>query len=122
MTAFSAKLKFGTITGDESNRLINVDRKPIFSTTPSTIFSTLIQSPFWNLFSNRINIPDIRFLNKSCAPSATATLKSPRPASIGPTLMPHSSKTAAAPITNIKNFKILTPQSIKSFVSTSPRR
>ena len=120
MTAFSAKLKFGTITGEESNLLTNVDRKPIFSTTPSTMFSTLIQSPFWNRFSNKIKIPDIRFLNKSWAPKATATLRSPSPAKIGPTFIPHISKTAAAPITKMKNFKILTPQSIRSFVSNSP--
>jgi len=35
--------------------------------------STNIQSPILNLFSTKTKIPEIKFLNKSCAPKATAT-------------------------------------------------
>ena len=42
-------------------------------------------------------IPDMRFLNKSCAPSATATPKRPKPAMTGPILMPQVSRTATVP-------------------------
>ena len=58
--------------------------------------STAIQSPILNLFSTNTKIPEIKFLNKSCAPSATATPNKPRPAIIGPILIPHNSSTAAA--------------------------
>jgi len=49
-TAFSANWKFGIIANDLSNFLIVVDLKPIFSTIPSMIPSTKIQSPILNLF------------------------------------------------------------------------
>ena len=42
-----------------------------------------------------INIPEIRFLNKSCAPKATATENKPRPAIIGPIWTPNISKIIA---------------------------
>mgnify|MGYP006230637607 CR=1 FL=1 len=73
MTAFSANWKFGITATDLSNFLTTVDLKPIRSTTPSIISSTIIQSPTLNLFSTNTKIPDIRFLNKSWAPNATAT-------------------------------------------------
>ena len=79
-----------------SNFLIVVDLNPIFSTTPSIIPSTAIQSPILNLFSTKTKIPDIKFLNKSCAPSATATPNRPNPAIIGPIFIPHNSRTEAA--------------------------
>ena len=82
-----------------SNLLTTVDLKPIDSTVPSITSSTYIQSPTLNLFSTKTNIPEIKFLNKSCAPSATATPNSPSPAIIGPILIPQSSKTAANPRT-----------------------
>ena len=53
------------IAKDLSNFLITVDLKPIFSTIPSIIPSTEIQSPILNLFSTRTRIPEIKFLNKS---------------------------------------------------------
>ena len=61
-----------------------MDLKPIFSTIPSIIPSTAIQSPILNLFSTNTKIPEIKFLNKSCAPRATATPNKPSPAIIGP--------------------------------------
>ncbi len=64
--------------------------------------STKIQSPILNLFSTRTKIPEIKFLNKSCAPKATATPNKPSPAIIGPILIPHNSSTAASPKINIK--------------------
>ena len=64
---------------------------------PSIISSTIIQSPTLNLFSTRTNIPEIKFLNKSCAPNATATPNNPNPAMIGPIFIPHNSNTAAEP-------------------------
>ena len=42
-----------------------VDLKPIFSTIPSIIPSTKIQSPILNLFSTNTKIPEIKFLNRS---------------------------------------------------------
>ena len=77
MTAFSANWKLGIIAKDLSNFLIVVDLKPIFSTIPSIIPSTNIQSPILNLFSTKTKIPEIKFLNKSCAPKATATPNKP---------------------------------------------
>jgi len=50
---------------DLSNFLITVDLNPIFSTIPSIISSTKIQSPILNLFSTKTKIPEIKFLNKS---------------------------------------------------------
>ena len=82
---------------DLSNLRTTVDLKPIFSTIPSIIPSTSIQSPILNLFSTKTNIPEIKFLNKSCAPNATATPNKPRPAIIGPIFIPQSSRTAAKP-------------------------
>ena len=58
---------------DLSNFLTTVDLNPIRSTIPSIMFSTIIQSPTLNLFSTNTKIPDIKFLNKSWAPNATAT-------------------------------------------------
>ena len=99
-----------------SNFLITVDLNPIFSTTPSIIPSTLIQSPILNLFSTRTKIPEIKFLNKSCAPNATATPNKPKPAIIGPILIPHNSRTAAAPKIKIRIFKDLIIHPISSLV------
>ena len=62
-------------------------------------------------------MPEIKFLNKSWAPSATATPNKPKPAMIGPILIPQSSNTAAAPKINIKTFMALIIQLIKSFES-----
>ena len=104
MTAFSANWKFGIIAKDLSNFLIVVDLKPIFSTIPSIIPSTKIQSPILNLFSTRTKIPDIKFLNRSWAPKATATPNKPNPAMIGPIFIPHNSKTAANPKIKIRAF------------------
>ena len=100
---------------------MTVDLKPIFSTIPSIIPSTTIQSPILNLFSTNTKIPDIRFLNKSWAPSATATPNKPSPAIIGPIFIPHSSKTAAAPNINIKIFKDLIIHPINSLFSNLSR-
>ena len=82
---------------DLSNFLITVDRKPIFSTVPSTTPSTEIESPILNLFSTNTKTPEIKFLNKSWAPKATATPNKPRPAIIETTLTPHISNTEADP-------------------------
>ena len=49
-------------------------------------------------FSMMIRTPEIKFLNKSCAPNATATPKRPNPAMIGPTFIPQISKMATIPI------------------------
>ena len=68
---------------------------------PSIIPSTKIQSPILNRFSTNTKIPEIKFLNKSCAPKATATPNKPKPAIIGPIFIPHNSKTAARPSINI---------------------
>ena len=65
VTPFSANWKLGIVHKDLSNLLIEVDRKPIFSTEPSIIFSTKITSPTLNLFSISTKIPEIKFLNKS---------------------------------------------------------
>ena len=65
-------------------------------------------------------MPDIRFLNKSCAPKATATPNRPRPAIIGPILIPHNSKTAAAPKMKINIFKDLIIHQINSLVRIFP--
>ena len=85
----------GIIANDLSNFLIVVDLKPIFSTIPSIIPSTKIQSPILNLFSTKTKIPEIKFLNKSCAPKATATPNKPSPAIIGPIFIPQSSKNSS---------------------------
>ena len=60
-------------------------------------------------------MPDIKFLNKSWAPNATATPNKPKPAMIGPILIPQSSKTAAAPKIKIKILNALIIQFNKSF-------
>ena len=83
---------------------------------PSIIPSTKIQSPILNLFSTRTKIPEIKFLNKSCAPNATATPNNPNPAIIGPILIPHNSKTAARPSMNINIFNDLIIHPINSLV------
>ena len=93
-----------------------MDLKPIFSTIPSITPSTRIQSPILNLFSTKTKIPEIKFLNKSCAPSATATPNNPKPAIIGPIFIPHNSKTAASPKIKIKIFNDLIIQPINSLV------
>ena len=90
----------------------------MFSTTPSITPSTLIQSPILNLFSTKTKIPEIRFLNKSCAPNATATPNKPNPAIIGPILIPHNSRTAAAPKIKIRILRDFIIQPINSFVRT----
>ena len=82
--------------GVESNFRINVDRNPMCSTVPSVCPGTLITSPIWNLFSSKIIIPEIKFLNKSCAPKATATPNSPKPAIIGPILIISAANFASA--------------------------
>ena len=104
ITAFSANWKFGIVANDLSNFLTTVERKPISSTIPSITPSTKIQSPTLNLFSTRTKIPEIRFLNKSWAPRATATPKSPKPAIIGPILIPQISSVAAKPKIIIRTF------------------
>ena len=103
-----------------SNFLIVVDLNPIFSTIPSIIPSTKIQSPILNLFSTSTKIPEIKFLNKSCAPKATATPNNPKPAIIGPIFIPHNSKTAAAPRMKIKIFYDLIIHPINSLVRIFP--
>ena len=50
-------------------------------------------------------MPDIKFLNKSWAPKATATPKRPKPAITGPIFIPHTSKTETIPKKIIKYFK-----------------
>ena len=60
-------------------------------------------------------MPDIKFLNKSCAPKATATPNKPSPAIIGPIFIPQSSKTAAAPRIKIRILIALIIQFSKSF-------
>ena len=101
---------------DLSNLLIAVDLKPIFSTTPSIIPSITITSPFLNLFSTNTKTPEIRFLNKSWAPRATATPNNPKPAIIGATFIPHISRTAEKPNMNNITFKALIIHSKRSFV------
>ena len=80
--------------------------------------STKIQSPILNLFSTKTKIPEIKFLNKSCAPSATATPNKPSPAIIGPIFIPHNSKTAARPKMKIKIFKDFIIHPINSLVKS----
>ena len=82
---------------------------------PSIIPSTKIQSPILNLFSTKTKIPEIKFLNKSWAPNATATPNKPKPAIIGPILIPQISKVAAKPNMTIKTFNALIIQFNKSF-------
>jgi hypothetical protein len=106
------------MASDLSNFLIEVDLNPIFSTVPSIIPSTAIQSPILNLFSTNTKIPEIKFLNKSCAPNATATPNNPSPAIIGPIFIPHNSKTAASPKIKIKIFRDLIIHPINSLVKT----
>ena len=65
-------------------------------------------------------MPEIKFLNKSCAPNATATPNKPSPAIIGPILIPQSSSTAARPKIKIKTFIALMIQLIKSLESKPP--
>ena len=84
---------------------------------PSIIPSTAIQSPILNLFSTKTKIPDIKFLNKSCAPSATATPNKPSPAIIGPIFIPNNSKTAANPKIKIKILRDLMIHPINSLVN-----
>ena len=59
----------------------------------------------------------IKFLNKSCAPSATATPNKPSPAMIGPILIPHNSRTAANPKIKIKTFSDFIIHPINSLVN-----
>ena len=80
--------------------------------------STKIQSPILNLFSTKTKIPEIKFLNKSWAPKATATPNKPNPAIIGPIFIPQSSRTAAKPKIKIKIFNDLIIQPINSLVKT----
>ncbi len=108
----------GTKTGALSNRLTSVDRKLIVSTVPSTSPSTLIQSPGLKRFSAITRNPEIRFLNKSCAPKATATPNNPSPARIGPILMPQTSRMVAAPMKINKNRIALTNHSTIGLVKT----
>ena len=79
------------------------------------ISSTIIQSPTLILFSTKTKIPDIKFLNKSLAPNATATPNKPKPAIIGPIFIPQSSRTAAAPRIIIKILNAFIIQFNKSF-------
>ncbi len=79
---------------------------------------TKIQSPILNLFSTRTKIPEIKFLNKSCAPNATATPNSPSPAIIGPIFIPHNSSTAASPKIKIKILRDLIIHPINSLVKS----
>ena len=46
------------------------------------------------ILSNNIRIPEIKFLNISCAPNANATPNKPRPANTGPILIPQVSRMA----------------------------
>ena len=62
-------------------------------------------------------MPDIKFLNKSWAPRATATPKRPKPAITGPIFIPHTSKTATIPKKIIKYFNERTIQRTKALVS-----
>ena len=55
-------------------------------------------------------------MNKSWAPSATATPKRPNPAIIGPIFIPHNSRTAAAPNIKINIFNYLIIHPINSLV------
>ena len=66
-------------------------------------------------------MPEIRFLKRSWAPNATATPKSPKPAIIGPTLIPHNSSTAQKPKIKTIFLKKLVIHSIKSFVKITSR-
>ena len=93
------KSLLGIIIGEVSNKRTVVDLNPILSTIPWNWPGTSILCPGWNLFSPIINIPDIRFLNKSCAPKAIATEKSPSPAIRGPISIPKMSRIIAKPIT-----------------------
>ena len=52
-------------------------------------------------------------MNKSWAPNATATPKSPKPAITGPTLIPHNSNIATEPRMITKIFKPLSVQSTR---------
>ena len=87
---------------------------------PSITPSTIIQSPTLNLFSTNTKIPEIKFLNKSWAPNATATPNKPNPAIIGPIFIPHNSNTAAAPKIKIKTLRDFIIQPINSLVKIFP--
>ena len=58
-------------------------------------------------FSNKIIIPEIKFLNRSWAPRATTTPNKPSPAITGPIFIPQISRTATVPKKIIKYFKDL---------------
>ena len=55
-------------------------------------------------------MPEIKFLNRSCAPNATATPNKPKPAMIGPIFIPQSSSTLTAPNKYITNLRALKTQ------------
>ena len=73
----------------------------------SILFISIIGNKFIQLSSPMIRIPAIKFLKKSCAPSATATEKSPKPATKGPICIPKISNIIATPITHTKNLDAL---------------
>ena len=98
----------GKVIGALSNLLIRVVLKSILSTEPSATPSTFIQSPCLNRFSPIIRSPPIRFLKKFCAPSASATEKSPKPAIIEAASIPQSSSPLTIPnryMTNLRPLK-----------------
>ena len=64
-----------------------------------------------------INIPDIKFLNKSCAPKAIATEKRPSPAINGPISIPKISRMIASPITQTRTLEDLSSQTDIAVVS-----
>ena len=118
----SASTAFGTYVGALSKRRTRVERRPMCSTVPSTKPSIRIQSPGLNHFSAMTIMPEIRFLNRSLAPNATATLKSPNPAMMVPTLIPQISRIVVTAI-NIKMISIaLISQSIITAVKISSSR
>ena len=60
-------------------------------------------------------MPEIKFLNKSWAPKATATPNNPKPAITGPIFIPQTSKTATTPKKMIKYLRDLIIQSTRAF-------
>ena len=62
--------------------------------------------------------PDIKFLNKSWAPRATATPSNPKPAIIGPIFIPQVSKIAAIARKIIKYLNELVIQLTKALDNT----
>ena len=97
-------IKFSNYCRSKSNTLHNSFYN-IFNDNPVPNFKSF--------FHQILKFLKLKFLNKSCAPKATAIPNKPNPAIIGPIFMPHNSNTAAAPKIIISIFSALSIQPIQ---------